>query len=83
VVVTVQPGGYTVEAAVPLAALGWRPEPGKRLKADFGVLLGDAAGETTIERAYWSNRSANFTTDVPGEAMLHPNFWGTLRCEDH
>jgi hypothetical protein len=82
VAVTRQPDGYTVEAAVPLAVLGWQPEPGSRLKADFGVLFGDAAGEATIERAYWSNRSANFTTDVPGEAMLYPNFWGTLHCEE-
>jgi hypothetical protein len=42
------------------------------------VLFGDAAGETTIERSYWSNRSANFSSHVPGEAMLYPNFWGTV-----
>ena len=49
-----------------------------RPSADFGVLFGDAAGETTIERSYWSNRSANFSSHVPGEAMLYPNFWGTV-----
>jgi len=36
------------------------------------------SGETTIERIYWSNVSVNLTSDVPGEAMLYPNFWGTV-----
>jgi sugar lactone lactonase YvrE len=74
--------GYTVEAAIPLAALGLLPQPGTRLRADLGVLFGDAAGETTIERSYWSNRAVNFTSDVPGEAMLYPNFWGTLQVTE-
>ncbi len=74
--------GYTVEAAVPLATLGLKLEPGQRLKVDFGVLFGDAAGETTIERSAWSNRAVNFTCDVPGEAMLYPNFWGALQLAE-
>jgi hypothetical protein len=69
---------YVVEAAVPLATLGLRPFDGLRLLADFGVLFGDAAGETTIERCYWSNHAVNFTSDVPGEAMLYPHLWGTV-----
>jgi len=69
---------YAVEVAVPWSELGAAPQAGTRLTADFGVLFGDAGGETTIERSYWSNRSVNFTSDVPGEAMLYPNFWGTV-----
>ena len=69
---------YFVEAAIPLAALGLKPSAGLRISGDFGALSGDAAGEVTIERSHWSNHSVNFTSDVPGEAMLYPNFWGTL-----
>jgi hypothetical protein len=80
--VTPAGNGYTVEAAIPLTALGLLPQPGTRLRADLGVLFGDAAGETTIERSYWSNHAVNFTSDVPGEAMLYPNFWGTLQVTE-
>ena len=74
-------GRYTVEASIPLTDLHWRPQTGIRLRGDFGVLCSDTAGETTVERCYWSNRSVQYTSDVPGEAMLYPNFWGTITVE--
>lgn len=83
VTVVAQPklGRYTVEASIPLTELHWRPEVGTRLRGDFGVLCSDTAGETTVERSYWSNRSVQYTSDVPGEVMLYPNFWGTIVVE--
>ncbi len=63
------------EIAVPLAVLGLKPAAGMALKADIGVLRGD--GMQTTQRVYWSNKGTGITSDVPSEAMLTPNLWGT------
>ena len=39
------------------------------------------AGTTTIARQYWSNKSTGLVNDVPGEADLSPNLWGTFVLE--
>jgi hypothetical protein len=70
-------GGYTVEAALPLAALGLKPADGVRLRFDWGVQSTDD-GATAKRRAYWSNVLANGTTDEAIEARLEPHLWGTL-----
>jgi hypothetical protein len=70
--------GYRLEAAIPLADLGLGPRPGRSYRADFGVLYGDDAGETTLLRSYWSNRATGLVNDVPGEIMLTPRLWGTV-----
>ncbi len=70
-------GGYTVEAALPLAALGLKPADGMRLRFDWGVQSTDD-GATAKRRAYWSNVLANGTTDEAIEARLEPHLWGTL-----
>ena len=81
--IAVSKGGdqYTVEAAIPLKALGLGKPGGKTLKADFGVLYGDPDGAMTMLRSYWSNQATALVNDVPGEIMLHPNLWGTVRFE--
>jgi hypothetical protein len=28
---------------------------------------------------YWHNKATGLTADVPGEALLQPQFWGELR----
>jgi hypothetical protein len=79
-VVAVRPtngGGYTVEAALPLAALGLKPADGARLRFDWGVQSTDD-GATAKRRGYWSNVLANGTTDEAIEARLEPHLWGTL-----
>jgi len=65
-------GNY--ELSIPLAALGLKPEAGKSLRGDLGILRGD--GLTTTARVYWSNKSTGITSDVPSEAMLAPSLWG-------
>ncbi|HRR82788.1 MAG TPA: FlgD immunoglobulin-like domain containing protein [Planctomycetota bacterium] len=70
---------YRVEAAIPLAALGLKP-PGV-FRADFGALYGDPSGAITMLRSYWANQATGLVNDVPGEIMLHPNLWGTLKLE--
>jgi len=72
--------GYVVELAIPLATLGLTPDAEKVYKADFGILVGDEAGNT-ITRTYWSNTNA-VNADVPTEAMATPNAWGELRFKE-
>ena len=64
------------EFSIPLAALGLKAEPGLKLRGDLGVLRG-SAGET-VQRVYWSNKATGITADVPSEAQLTPQLWGTL-----
>ena len=70
--------GYFVEAAIPWSTLGIAPRAGLRLKGDVGVLFADAGGTQTISRQYWSNKATGLVNDVPGEADLTPNLWGTF-----
>lgn len=74
-------GGYLVEAAIPWKDLGITPQSGLELKADVGALFADAGGTTTIARQYWSNRQTGLVNDVPGEADLTPQLWGTFVLE--
>lgn len=67
-------GNY--ELSVPLSALGLQPTDGAKIKGDMGVLRG-TKGETT-SRFYWSNKATGITADVPSEAILSPDLWGTL-----
>lgn len=76
------PAFYRVEAAIPLTSLGLNAPAGKTLRADFGVLYGDDAGTSTQLRSYWSNQATNLVNDVPGEIMLSPNQWGTVKIEE-
>lgn len=64
------------EFSIPLAALDLKAEPGLKLRGDLGVLRG-SAGET-VQRVYWSNKATGITADVPSEAQLTPQLWGTL-----
>lgn len=70
--------GYTVQASLPLADLGLTLAPGGKLRADFGVTFGDAAGTDTNLRSYWSNQSTGLVDDIPGEIMLSPSLWGQV-----
>lgn len=72
-------GAYTVEAAIPLADLGLKPEPGRDFRADFGAIFGDPDGQMNQLRSYWANQATGLVNDVPGEIMLSPNAWGTVR----
>ena len=71
--------GYTLEAAIPLAALGLKITPGLRLKLDWGVLVSGPDGTEVLRREYWSNKATHITADAPSEAELHPELWGHIR----
>jgi len=66
-------GNY--EICVPLEVLGLAPKPGMKIKGDIGILRGNGA-ETTA-RTYWSNKAAGIVSDMPSEAALRPELWGT------
>jgi hypothetical protein len=67
--------GGDYEVSVPLDVLGLAPKAGLRLRGDLGLLRGD--GMQTLHRVYWSNKATGITADVPSEAMLTPQLWGT------
>ena len=70
--------GYVVDAKIPLKDLGITPSS-KPLRADFGVTFGNAEGTETQLRSYWANPVTMLVDDIPGEIMLHPNLWGSVR----
>ena len=74
-------GGYTLEAAVPLAALGLAPQPAAVLRGDVGVLFSDPGGSRTVLRAYYANRRTAIVNDIPSEARLEPQHWSVLKVE--
>ena len=73
--------GYVLTVRVPLATLGLPATGGEPLLADFGVIYGDDDGTIDLLRSYWSNPSTGLVNDVPGETMITPGLWGTLRFE--
>lgn len=79
--VKTDPNGYALTADLPLAELGLALSPGQKLRADFGVTFGDAAGTDTNLRSYWSNQNTGLVDDIPGEIMLTPNLWGTVEVK--
>ena len=72
---------FTVEAAVPLAALGFQVRPGLRLKMDWGVLT-TSDGRQVKQRQYWAKSTATGTSDEAVEARLEPYLWGHIRFEE-
>ncbi|HLY09225.1 MAG TPA: hypothetical protein VKW04_07995, partial [Planctomycetota bacterium] len=65
------------EMSIPLAVLGLKPEAGKSIRGDVGLLRGN--GFQTMQRVYWQNKATGLISDVPGEAMLTPQLWGKLQ----
>lgn len=68
--------GYTLAAAIPLAAIGLDPSAGRRIRFDWGILETDAEGAAVLRRSYWSNRTTSTLADAPTEARLEPDLWG-------
>lgn len=75
-----RPGGLAIEAAIPLAALGWTPKPGE-LRGDVGVIYGDQEGSRNIQRTYWANRNTGLVSDVGQESRLTPSQWGRVAVD--
>jgi hypothetical protein len=73
--------GFRATVALPLAALGWQPLPGKAVKLDLGYVFGNDTGTRAAARAYWTNNGFTAVNDVPHESRLEPAEWGTARVE--
>lgn len=82
VAVTKSDKGYIVEAAIPLSAIGLKPEPGLEIRGDAGIITSDTAGIINTARIYWSNKNTGLVNDVWGEAILKPNEWGKMQFSD-
>lgn len=74
-------GGYTIEASIPLTAIGMKPVKGLAVRGDVGFISSDPAGNINIARTYWANPNTNLVNDLPQEASLTPNAWGELVFE--
>jgi hypothetical protein len=73
-------GSWFLEAAVPWKELGGKaPAEGAGLRGDVGVLVSDAAGQSTLVRYYWANKSNVVMSDLPSEARVLPGAWGEFR----
>jgi hypothetical protein len=70
--------GYLVEAAIPLADLGFTPAKGLVLRGDLGVTHGDAAGQRTRLRTHWNNQQTGLVDDAVFELQMEPKNWGEL-----
>ena len=70
--------GYTVEVAVPLAALGLELKNGLKLIGDFGVTHSDTNGQDTALRTFWSNQATGIVNDEVFELKMEPGNWGEL-----
>ncbi|MDA0838598.1 MAG: PQQ-binding-like beta-propeller repeat protein [Planctomycetota bacterium] len=72
---------YTVEAAIPLKALGLTTQPGLKLTGDIGATHGDPSGTDTRLRTYWNNQSTGIVDDEVFELKMEPSKWGQLVFE--
>jgi len=81
VAVITTPDGYTLEAVIPLAELGFQPQANKIYPFDVGILYGDPGGAKTILRAYWANRHTTITGDIPTESRIQPAYLGKAQVE--
>ena len=81
---------YTVTAKIPFELFDsvsrterprrdWRA---KGLRADVGVIYGDADGKINMLRTYWANKETGLVNDVPGEIIPTPKAWGLLRLKE-
>lgn len=71
----------TVEATIPLAALGLDPTQMKETRGDVGRVNSDATGTRAASREYWSNKATAIMSDLPTEVMINPDLWGTFRFQ--
>jgi hypothetical protein len=77
-------GGYVVEAVLPWASLGFTPVALSTIPLDVQVIFGDPAGMTNIASAWWHTAGGDAFTveDLPTEAALHPESWGSAKLYD-
>ena len=73
------PGGYVAEVRIPWRALGYGPSAGLRLPFDLQIIYSDPAGTVNVATRWWNTTGSDAFTveDLPTEAKLYPDGWGT------
>lgn len=69
-------GGYVIEAAIPLDAIGLTVHDDLRLPFDWGILATSAGGTEVLKRLYWANKATAILSDEAAEAQITPKLWG-------
>ena len=70
--------GYVVEAAIPLAALGFKPADGPGAARRLRRHARRPGGQRTRLRTYWSNQHTGIVDDAVFELQMEPKNWGEL-----
>jgi hypothetical protein len=69
----------TFAFSIPLSTLALKAEPGEKIRGDIGILRGSSG--QTLQRVYWRNKATGITSDIPSEAELTPQLWGTFEFD--
>jgi DNA-binding beta-propeller fold protein YncE len=78
-----QDGAFSATLTIPLATLGWTPQPGAKVRLDLGYIFGNTTGTKAMGRLYWTNTgfAAGVLNDIPTESRLVPGEWGEAEVE--
>jgi hypothetical protein len=76
------PAGYSVRAAIPLAALHFAPAAGKTYRGDIGIVYSDKTGAIDELRMCWANPVNGMVNDLSTEARITPATWGRFTIEE-
>ncbi len=68
--------GYVLEAAIPLAEVGLDGKSGK-FGLDLSITFSDPSGTVNNARLHWGRGGAAMVYDLPSEARLEPQTWGS------
>jgi len=76
-------GTFSATLTIPLATLGWSPQPGTKVRMDLGYIFGNVTGLKATGRLYWTNTgfAAGILNDIPTESRLTPGEWGDVEVE--
>ncbi|MFZ2656778.1 MAG: hypothetical protein WAX69_17730, partial [Victivallales bacterium] len=69
--------GYVVEASLPIDFLGGNLWPNRIIPGDAGVIIADSTGRR-VARICRFNKDTQVVNDIPTEAALQPEKWGTF-----
>lgn len=68
--------GYVVEASLPIDFLGGNLWPSRSIPGDAGIIVADSTGRRVV-RICRFNKDTQVVSDVPTEAALQPEKWGS------
>ena len=75
------PDGYVVEASIPLDFLGGNLWGNRSIPGDAGIIVADSTG-LRVARICRFNSDTQIISDLPTEAALQPERWGTILVDE-